>query len=269
MKMRNLYILLALAFLAACSSENSSSEEAASESQSTEAPASDASADGADVMRSGGYTLTPMSSSPSYPDATINSMTYNEKQWSFDISGDSYQLGVQTSDASTKGCANSGQGQHIHLIVDNQPYAAKYESDFEFEIADGKHAVLAFLSRSYHESIKTAAAHKAQRMYVLNNKVERTEPIESPQVFYSRPKGVYEGGDTERVMLDYYLVNTNENHYVMADINGEQFKLTTWQPYIVEGLPAGDNTITLTLMDDNGAVNSELNPVSRTFKLNP
>lgn len=268
MNMRNLFVLLALALFTACSNDNSTNEESTEEKVEAESAAENT-ASSESVMRSGDYTLTPMSPSPSYPDAAMESMSYSQGNWKFEISGESYNLGVQTDDAGAKGCANSAKGQHIHLIVDNAPYAAKYESEFEYEIADGKHAVLAFLSRSYHESIKSITAYKADMLYVQDNETVRSLPIADPFIFYSRPKGVYEGEDTKRVMLDYYLLNTTEDHYVMADINGTVFKLTNWQPYIIEGLPAGDNKITLTLMDKNGKVATGFNPVSREFKLNP
>ena len=55
---------------------------------------------------------------------------------------------------------------------------------------------------------------------------------------------------------------------VEADINGEKHMLENWQPYYIEGLPEGDNTIKLSLIDSTGQLaNVPLNPVSRTFKI--
>lgn len=217
------------------------------------------------------YTLTPFSDSPEFSDASIESMEYQSGKFNFGIGGTSYELGVQTSDAETKMCANSGQGQHIHLIIDNEPYAAKYTSEFDYEIADGEHYLLAFLSRSYHESIKTDAANTTKKITVENNSITNSVDITNPLLFYSRPKGTYVGKDTEKVMLDFYLKNTSisaSGNKVIADINGEEHTIDTWQPYYIEGLPMGENTIKLTLVDDEGnVVSTPLNPVSRTFTL--
>ncbi len=215
------------------------------------------------------YKLTPFSKSVSFPDASIESMEYGNGKFDFKIGGDSYQLGVQTTDAPQKSCANSAQGQHIHLIVNNLPYAAKYTSEFDYSIPDGEHHILAFLSRSYHESIKTNAAHRAVKAQVKDAAFTEVEPITEPMLFYSRPKGVYAGEDTKKVMLDFYLVNaTMDDYKVKAEINGEEFMLDTWQPYYIEGLPNGDNTIKLTLVDNDGnVVPAPYNPVSRTFKI--
>lgn len=215
------------------------------------------------------YILTPFSSSKDFPDASLRAMSYTNGTVSTVISGSTYKLGEQTADASSKNCANSKEGQHLHLIVDTEPYVAKYESSFTHDIPDGEHYLLCFLSRSYHESIKTPEAYKAVKATVAGKTITTSNPVDAPMLFYSRPKGLYTGDDTKKVMLDFYLVNADLPAYkVEADINGEKHLLDKWQPYYIEGLPEGDNTIQLSLLDANGQlVETPLNPVSRTFKI--
>jgi len=241
-----------------------------SDKDATETDRGDDTAPPSSTAEAGSYKLTPFEPSTPYPDAKMESMKYENGNWSFEISGDGYELGEQTPDAGSKGCANSAKGQHIHLIVGGDPYVAEYQTDFRHEIADGKHPVLAFLSRSYHESIKTDDAYIAKRLGIMDGQVAREQTLMIPSLFYSRPKGVYEGDDTKKVMLDYYMVNCDqEKHWVKADINGDIHELRDWQPYYIEGLPAGNNTITLTLMDGDQPARTDFNPVSRTFQLNP
>jgi len=216
------------------------------------------------------YTLSPFTPSPEYKDAKITSMAYKGGKFKFGVSGKNYKLGAQTPDAPQKMCANSAKGQHIHLIVDNAPYAAKYTADFEHEVADGEHYLLAFLSRSYHESIKAAGAATVQKVNVKNKGITKAEDVKTPMLFYSRPKGSYVGkANTDKVMLDFYMANAKMGAYkVKAEINGEEHLLNKWQPYYIEGLPMGENTIKLTLLDKAGKVaDVPLNPVSRTFTL--
>ncbi len=218
------------------------------------------------------YKLSPFSSSQEYPDAKIGLMTFINGKFNFDVSGDSYKLGEQTSDADQKMCANSAKGQHIHLIVDNGPYNARYTSSFDdVPMEEGDHYALAFLSRSYHESIKTKDAYIAQKVSVTGNTAEQFESINDPMLFYSRPKGTYVGEkDTKKVMLDFYVINLElgNNYKVLADINGEVHTIDTWQPYYIEGLPMGKNKIKLTLVDGAGkAIDTPLNPVEREFEL--
>lgn len=217
------------------------------------------------------YTLTPFQTSQDYSKAEIESMFYKDGVFNFEVGGEGYTLGEQTPDAAAKMCANSGKGQHIHLIVGTAPYAAKYVPEFTHKVADGTHQLLAFLSRSYHESIKSPTAYVGLTATVKDSSMVESTPITTPTLFYSRPKGTYIGkANTDKVMLDFYVLNAElgPDYSVKADINGEAHTFTKWQPYYIEGLPMGENTITLTLLDKDGkAVDSPINPVTRTFTL--
>ncbi|MTB50902.1 phosphopeptide-binding protein [Lewinella sp. W8] len=217
-----------------------------------------------------GITLTPMPATSDFPDATITDWTYADGKFNYSVSG--YEFGMQTPDADQLMCANSAKGQHAHLILNNEPYIAKYEPTFEQEVPDGKHYILTFLSRSYHESIKTDAAYRAIKAQVEGGSFTYTEDITEPMVFYSRPKGTYTGkANTDNVMLDFYPVNVElgkDGYSVRAVVNGtDEFTITEWQPYYLKGLPIGENTVELSLMKDGEVVNTPYNPVTRTFTL--
>lgn len=217
------------------------------------------------------YKVTPFASSAQFKDAAINSFEYKGGKMFFGISGNSYKLGEKTSDADLKMCANSNQGQHIHVIVDNKPYDAKYQTEFEYPLEDGTHYLMTFLSRSYHESIKTAAAHRFRKVEIKGGNSLSSSEVKEPMLMYSRPKGNYIGKkETSKVMLDFFPVNCEigKKYRVRADINGQSFLLDKWQPYYIEGLPLGDNKVVLTLVDNKGnAIKTPLNPVERTFTL--
>jgi len=121
-----------------------------------------------------GIMMKPFTSSVQFPDASISTMNYTDGVFTFGIRGDSYKLGQQSSDVDSKMCANSGKGQHIHLIVNNAPYAAKYVNQFIHDVPDGDHHILAFLSRSYHESIKSEDAHVAVKVSVEGKSIKNT-----------------------------------------------------------------------------------------------
>ena len=236
-----------------------------------EAPAADVEDEVADVPEVA-ITLEPKAPGTDFPDATITKWTYEGGAFDYDYDASTYELGAQSPDADQTMCANSAKGQHIHLIVDDQPYVAKYESEFEHEVEDGSHYILTFLSRSYHESIKTDAAHRAELVEVEDGSFAMSAPIEEPMLFYSRPKGTYVGKDTESILLDFYPVNLElgADYKVKVDVDAADtsFVVDAWQPYVLEGLPMGENTVTLTLIDAAGAtVEAPLNPVSRTFTL--
>ncbi len=215
-------------------------------------------------------TIEPKTPGTDFPDASITDVAYSNGTFTYAYDAATYRLGEQTPDAGSTMCANSDKGQHIHLIIDNEPYIAKYEPTFEQAIPDGEHYLLSFLSRSYHESIKTPAAHRATVATVANGGIAQMTPIEQPMLFYSRPKGEYVGKDTESILLDFYPVNAplGAQYKVKVDVGSFSETLDKWQPYLIKGLPMGENTVTLTLVDGEGrTVDAPLNPVSRTFTL--
>lgn len=220
--------------------------------------------------------LTPFSQSAEYLDAMLELNTPNEGdnlatgEVTFDFNVKNYELGSQTPDAGAKMCANSAKGQHIHLILNNEPYTAHYEPEIKRELSEGAYTVLAFLSRSYHESIKNPEAY-ILRNIVVGEAQESNVDLTAPHLFYSRPKGAYNGDDAKKVMLDFYLANTSlsaDGNKVKATINGQEFIIYDWIPHYIEGMPMGENTIKLELLDAEGnLIESPFNPVERTIEL--
>ena len=136
----------------------------------------------------------------------------------------------------------TGMGNHIHVILDNQPYEAYYNLDQEFElrnVSDGEHTLRFFPSRPWHESYKNTAAFQMVKFTVSNGGADTTKPTTTnanqtmsnanaqptpegkemksstagavdaakPLLTYSRPKGEYKGADAESIMIDFWLLN--------------------------------------------------------------
>ncbi|MFL6468930.1 MAG: hypothetical protein ACJ72Z_13305 [Pyrinomonadaceae bacterium] len=168
--------------------------------------------------------------------STVNSSTVKLK---LDLGGDlkGYQPHM---DESTK------TGNHIHVILDNQPYEAYYNLGNEFElrnVADGEHTLRVFPSRPWHESYKTEGAFQMVKFTVKNGGGDGNKPTTTnsgqqmsnansnvnaaptpegkdmqnstagavdatkPLLTYSRPKGEYKGDDANAIMIDFWLAN--------------------------------------------------------------
>lgn len=193
-----------------------------------------------------------------------------EVDFAFEV-GD-YELGAQTEkNGIAANLANSGDGQHIHFILDNMPYSAHYESAFKREMPEGTHYLVAFLSRSYHESVKNSNSFIAKKMVVGTGSDDLNVDFEKPTMIYSRPKGEYSGADTENLLLDFFLLNTTlseTGNKVRATINGQEFMITEWAPYVINGLAKGEVTIKLELLDGDGnLIPGGFNDVTRTVTL--
>ena len=78
---------------------------------------------------------------------TVNGSTVNVR---LSLSGDlkGYKPGKDPA---------TGMGNHIHIILDNEPYEAYYNLDQSFElrnVTEGRHTLRVFASRPWHESYK-------------------------------------------------------------------------------------------------------------------
>lgn len=168
--------------------------------------------------------------------ATVTSSTVKVK---LDISGDLKGYKPH-KDPETQ------MGNHIHVILDNQPYEAYYDLGQEFElrnVADGEHTLRVFPSRPWHESYKNAGAFQMVKFTVKNggadaakpattnsgtpmsnvNSNANTKPVSegkdmqpstagavdtlNPLLTYSRPKGEYKGAEADTIMIDFFLAN--------------------------------------------------------------
>ena len=270
---------LGLAIMASCSNpaSNTETQEATPEGQTPDVTAEPEN-DAPETYEESGLKIYPLSGSPQYADAKLERKSPADDMMSpsgtvaFDFGVTNYELGSQSNGAGENGLANSGKGQHIHLIVDNGPYSAHYEPTFNKDFEDGHHVAIAFLSRSYHESVKNGSA--ATVFQFTTGKDVDADPIDmnAPMLFYSRPKGEYKGEDTKKVLLDFYIHNAElspEGYSVVVTVNKEtMFEFDKWQPYVIEGLPMGENTINIQLVDAQGnMVNTPMNNVTRTFTL--
>ena len=208
-------------------------------------------------------TLSKVQGSPEYENASLNikSIEMGDEKSKFSFNIENYDLGIQTSKNFDYQLANSAKGQHIHFIVNNGPYSAHYMDSFSKGFEKESNVILAFLSRSYHESVKNKNA------FILTQVGENQVDLESEFLFYSRPKGTYKGTDTERLLLDFYLVNTeisSNGNKVRATIQDTEFIIDEWAPYYIKGLPKGEINIKLELIDSIGnLINTPFNPSKR------
>lgn len=216
--------------------------------------------------------LASVSPSPDFPNATLEIKSVKSDKvgkdsakvtFNFDVKN--YELKLQTSDNGTKMCNNSDKGQHIHFILDNGPYKALYEPTNDVTLPnDGKeHYLVAFLSRSYHESIKSKGAAVVYHFKIdEKGNLKKLDEPKTPMITYSRPKGDYAGKDTANILLDFYIWNCSlaaDGYKVKAEIANENkttqqltATIDKWEPHFIQNLGTGKCKVTLTLVDKDG-----------------
>ncbi len=200
----------------------------------------------------------------------LSGQLVKEKSVTVSFEVQNFVLGAKTKGHGKNGLAASDKGQHIHLIVDNEPYQAVYDVSQPVIITDlkpGRHSIRAFLSRSWHESVKEAGSYEETDFYF--QKVT-TETIPTAGVLtYSRPKGDYVGKDAKLILVDFFLDKVElspEGFKVKLVVDGKATYLTTWKTYYLKDLAPGEHKIQLALLDaKNKRVPGAFNNTYRTI----
>ncbi|HML94927.1 MAG TPA: hypothetical protein PKC29_05815 [Thermodesulfobacteriota bacterium] len=220
-----------------------------------------------------GVTIEAWDNSPSFEGASTRVSNFedgsvlDDAKVSVIVDVENFELGVQTDTPRAEEIANSAEGQHAHIILDNDPYLADYKAGEPFDIGvltEGPHTLVVFPSRSYHESVKSPDAAEILNFYVGKEEGEFLLDKSAPTIIYSRPKGDYKGKDAEKILLDFYLNNVElspdgykAKYTITKKDSGEEvgtITLTDWTPAFVAGLPAGEYGVRLQLLDKDGNV---------------
>ncbi len=177
-------------------------------------------------------------------------------------------------------------GNHVHVIIDNEPYIAVrdvsqpidlvelFKTTFSRDLADGAHFVRVFPSRPTHESVKVEG-NFATTWFTYRNARGGTRPTaleldsRAPLLTFSRPKGENAGTP---VLLDFYVTNAilaSDSFKVRCTVDGAVVAdIASWVPHHLTGLAAGEHSITLALVGADGAeVPGPFNSTTRTFSI--
>ena len=166
----------------------------------------------------------------------------------------------------------TGTGNHIHVILDNNPYEAYYDLSQPFElknVAPGPHVLRVFASRPWHESYKNEGSFQmvtftvrgddeTSRAGTNTNASAETQVVpvdpEKPILTYSRPKGEYKGEDANAIMIDFWLANAKLRgdggeyrvRYIIDD--DEPRLIDKWEPIWLANWINGEHSVRLELL---------------------
>ncbi len=174
----------------------------------------------------------------------------------------------------------TGTGNHIHVILDDNPYEAYYDLSVPFELKNvmaGKHVLRVFASRPWHESYKNDGSFQMVRFEVRgggdaskptttgagqtmadNSQVGTASVVEvdpsKPLLTYSRPKGEYKAAEADPIMIDFWLTNAKLKgdggeyrvRYIIDD--DEPRIIDKWEPIWLSGWTNGKHTVRLELL---------------------
>ncbi|NJL99174.1 MAG: hypothetical protein HC924_10365 [Synechococcaceae cyanobacterium SM2_3_2] len=179
------------------------------------------------------------------------------------ISGNRVEVSVTVKDYPLFKDPDLGLGPHLHVILDNQPYEAYYDTSQPLvfdHLALGSHTLRVFAGTPWHESFKNASAYDQVTFHVGAKTPEYVPDPDLPLLTYSRPKGGY---GAEPILLDFWLANAPIRETLLADVpsdwqirytlNGQVGFLDQWQPLYLQGFQPGSNVMVVELVDGQGS----------------
>ncbi|HBK65939.1 MAG TPA: hypothetical protein DD000_21250 [Cyanobacteria bacterium UBA11166] len=190
---------------------------------------------------------------------------------------------LQVQDLPTFKDPELEMGPHLHVILDDRPYIAVYDTTQPLvleNLSAGTHTLRVFPVRPWHESFKNEGAYSQTTFHVFTKTPDYNPDPALPLLTYSRPTGTY---GAEPIMLDFYLTNAplhlvaTENPddntadwRIRATVNGESFVLDRWLPIYLKGFKEGKNWVQLEFIDDMGnAIDNVFNNTARVFTYQP
>ncbi|HVH44618.1 MAG TPA: hypothetical protein VM925_19825, partial [Labilithrix sp.] len=176
---------------------------------------------------------------------------------------------------------------HVHLILDNKPYKAIYDTKQPVKLSEltggealseGQHVLVAFPSRANHESVKTKGALSIIPFWVGKKGDAKTDPTKKPLLDNSRPKGEYKGEMANHVLVDFYVANVTlaegKEHVnvtvtgpgIEKPLEGKVEKFGT--PLYLDNLQNGSYDVKTELVDgSNKLIEGPWNSTTRSIKI--
>ncbi|MGL6337651.1 MAG: hypothetical protein ACRC80_00750 [Waterburya sp.] len=172
-------------------------------------------------------------------------------------------------------------GNHLNLILDNEPVCPIYNLDKSIileNLTPGTHSLRVFAARPWNESFKNDGAYTQTTFSILTETNDNQPDPSLPLLTYNNPTGTL---GAEPIMLDFYLTNAPlhaiaknnprlKDWRIKATINGTSFLLENWQPVYLTGFNKGDNWIQLELIDEEGnSIENTFNNTVRVINYDP
>lgn len=188
-----------------------------------------------------------------------------------------------------KGWEVPANANHVHVILDGRPYYRVDDAKAPIKLkslepsgtlAEGQHVIVAFPSRSTHESVKPIgkSAPLAVTTFWVGKKGEPAWKPTDPTLVYSRPKGKNDGPPpADGILVDFYLANAelgDGKHSVEATLTGPgaeagvKVNIKSWTPWRIKNPRDGAYKLRLALLDKDGKpVPGAWNDTTREFSV--
>jgi hypothetical protein len=176
-------------------------------------------------------------------------------------------LGTKTEGAENFEGRKSELGTYLHVLLNDSIHIRNSYRLIPYTLPDGSYKMLAFISRSYDESVKLPSASYAKYFEVKSGRTVKSTSLDAAVLCLNSPYGTYSKDEADNILLDFYLYKTvigkNGNRVSVNIDNQKNFLIEDWKAYYIKGLGLGEHSISLELQNSLGQV--IYGPVNETF----
>ncbi|MCX6183141.1 MAG: hypothetical protein NT150_14595 [Bacteroidetes bacterium] len=212
------------------------------------------------VFSKNGIILTEFNDFPLFSDVELKLVSPKDNKArvgknDFEYEVKRFPMGDATSEADKTGFKLEEEGQHIKFIYSGHLPKIANSTTIEENLSAGENYVFAVLSRSYDLTV-----HHSKKGYVMSkisiyDNKSKIDTATGSHMIPISPAGQYEFEKSKKILLDFYLVNTQlseKGNYVLVTIDNTEFMIKKWTPFIIEGLLPGMHSVSFKLMDASG-----------------
>lgn len=193
------------------------------------------------------------------------------------LRGSGFELASPTAGGRERGIARDSRGQYVSLILNDEPPRAVHDLSRPVvldDLPEGTHVLRAFPTLDWHESVKSPGAFVMRVIHVGQAEAAPSSELEGPLLTYARPVGSYRGAAADSILVDFHLSGVRlspEGYRVRLTVEGmDALLITRWEPHLLVGLPRGEHTVRMELLDPRGAVvPGRFNRSERTIVVEP
>lgn len=229
------------------------------------------------IMERNGIKLVEFTDYPPFEDVSteiaVQNQTFKLGKNKIEFKTKFFNVGEKTAEETAYDLRLHEGGQYLGVIKSNQTFSKVIQNYFETDVDEGDNYYLCFLSRSYDLSLKNPNASFLFKINADQDGAYSETNLSDTVIALLQPKGKYIHSENQAILFDFYLKNislSKNGNYAVISIDGTEFKLNKWTPFLIKGLKIGNHKIKLSIRDKNGKEIPSLMPeqLVQKFQIN-
>lgn len=218
------------------------------------------------ILERNGIKLTEFTDFPPLTDVktmvTTQNQTFKMGVNNVEFRNTYFNLSERTAEEKKHGLHLFEGGQFLGVLKANNVQEKIIGNAVEVDVSKGDNFYLCYLSRSYNLSLKNSNASFLFKINADPSGCYSETNLNDTVIALLEPRGEIKKATSNQILLDFYLKNItlNNGNYVVVSIDGTEFTINKWAPFVVSGLKTGEHTVSLVFKTKEGKTIEGLMP---------